>query len=197
MSSNSSSSISQPKRIRLADSEDAVNSGAGTSRERPVAEREISSRSSEGSSEANISENTSSSGVSSTLSINDALEGIAGDECALDADVLRKFHQQKLNKCILENTANRILESYQFFLRPNDFTSSQGSGEFENAAILMAINEHGLTPSSFASTEGAIPPSQYDPANVSEKEHLDFMETAVAVAIQKKGLTPFTLSPHR
>ncbi|XP_055700337.1 uncharacterized protein LOC129800014 [Phlebotomus papatasi] len=196
MSANPTSPSSSPKRQRLEEPRVEVNVGAGTSRERPeVFELSGSSEESLGQ---NPSDSTSSSGVSSILSFAPELEEAAGEECAVDADVLTAFRQRKVTRCILENAVNRIVESYQFFVRPEDFLAPPENDGLEDAAILMAISEHGLSPASVAAAGAAAPPP-FNPTSVSEKEHLDFMEAAVAVAIQKKGLTPLSLplSPHR
>ncbi|XP_059620937.1 uncharacterized protein LOC132264675 [Phlebotomus argentipes] len=195
MSANPPSPPLCPKRQRLQESEEEVNVGAGTSRQRPeAAEGSHSSEESVGQNQ----ESTSSSGVSSILSFAPDLEEATGEECALDADVLTTFRQQKVTKCILENAVNRIVESYQFFVRPEDFLAPPESDGLEDAAILMAISEHGLSSAGLA-PPGVAPAPPRNPTSVSEKEHLDFMEAAVAAAIQKKGLTPLSLplSPHR
>uniref|UniRef100_A0A1L8DBA5 Uncharacterized protein n=1 Tax=Nyssomyia neivai TaxID=330878 RepID=A0A1L8DBA5_9DIPT len=187
-----------PKRQRLAvPEEEDVNVGAGTSRQ--SADATDGSRSSEEESlEQNLSsESTSSSGVSSIISFAPDVEDVAGEECAVDADVLAAFRQRKVTKCILENAVNRIVESYQFLVRPEDLQPPPSDG-LEDAAILMAISEHGLSSAGVAPSN-ALPAPHVNPTSVSEKEHLDFMEAAVAAAIQKKGLTPLSLplSPHR
>lgn len=104
--------------------------------------------------------------------------------------------------------------SIPFAIPPND--------QFEESAILWAIDEHGLqhlkdpsqvvpspVPSSTSddssSTGDEVVPapavertSDYSSSS-DDEEHFDFMEAAVAVAIQKKGLLPHTvqMSPNR
>jgi len=110
--------------------------------------------------------------------------------------------------------------------RPSS-SMEQQQQQFEESAILWAIDEHGLQhlknnphpvvqPSSPSSSSTSSEASSMSDASVgpppppvertsdysssdNDSEHLDFMEAAVAVAIQKKGLLPHSveMSPNR
>lgn len=199
---------------------------------------------------------------------------------------LLSWQEQQISKCIVDNTVNRVVESYLTFFEeenPNGeaipdfdrdahltYQAYRANRTFEESAILWAIDEHGLqqhtneaflTSSSSSSSSSPIPiDSQYSECNecgtnanattsssnietqpnrleepststasssdhaipttsrpssnitsvikhedsipngsTNDNEHFEFMEAAVAVAIQEKGLIPYSIqmSPNR
>lgn len=181
-------------------------------------------------------------------------------------EAILKWQEIQLAHSIVDNTVNRVVESYLFLL--DEAENSQNPG-LEESAILMAINEHGLqnndendaanrpavaalpqpralplepssrdqvqrcailTSAAAAYLDNAIECLTSDDDSTDDEdivltesnsdssfsigsnlysnlaadhptnsEHYDFMEAAIAVAIQKKGLTPHSrqMSPNR
>lgn len=163
-----------------------------------------------------------------------------------------EWQEAQLSRSIVDNTVNRVVESYITLF--DDDINLPNTG-LEESAILMAINEHGLqqnnsddqstvqsrdtiplvaprilqTCNSSSNHNTAelilnneetsfsndlenyaesnkkivtVPPSTnsiYSDDGGSDSEHFDFIEAAVAVAIRKKGLTPYSIemSPNR
>lgn len=197
---------------------------------------------------------------------------------------LLSWQEQQISKCIVDNTVNRVVESYLTFFEednPNSeaipdfdrearvasYHAYRAHQNFEESAILWAIDEHGLQQhahenrlaalSSSSSSSSPLPDASGDDkefgecstsskvtlsksevenqlskveaaTSVSEEvstertkpatseefkhdsiivengsiendEHFDFMEAAVSVAIQEKGLVPYSIqmSPNR
>lgn len=195
------------------------------------------------------------------------------------------WQERQIAKCIVDNTVNRVVESYLTFFEDEDINGDDVidfqdpvlprfnpiNDRLEESAILWAIDEHGLqqhdeqlstdhsetvsvssSPRTTIATNTVVrqspveeessmstidfcnedsdsddaPPINDDDKkgaassempnsetargtsssngetyenHTNESEHFDFMEAAVAVAIQKKGLTPYSIqmSPNR
>lgn len=159
-----------------------------------------------------------------------------------DEEIL-EWQETQLSRSIVDNTVNRVVESYITLF---DETINRPNTGLEESAILMAINEHGLQQNQnndepttvhnsptipspqiilptcnisndhkpenglnnsqddgfnndfdteTSKTMVAVPPtnSLYSDDDGSDSEHFDFIEAAVAVAIRKKGLTPYSI----
>lgn len=88
------------------------------------------------------------------------------------------WHETQIAECVIDNTVNRVMESYRSFLRELDELAtdqdnredihisddedesvepreSLGGGQVEESAILMAITEHGLRHPGEEDEEGA------------------------------------------
>lgn len=123
---------------------------------------------------------------------------------------LRKWQARQIARGFVDNTINSVLESWT--TRPDDIgdfvENCRNDGQVEDDAILMAIQEHGLqstTPSRESTTlrfsSGSkeqmtailvkeISEHYSDSNSLSESgENFDFMNEAVSVAIEKKGLS--------
>lgn len=156
--------------------------------------------------------------------------GTSSDE---DVGEGRSFHRSPIRKITLKrkivqrpaiNNADGPVPSA--VLGCPSSSMEQQQQQFEESAILWAIDEHGLQhlnnaqavqPSSpSASSEASeassmsdcsvSPPpppvertSDYNSSSDNDSEHEDFMEAAVAAAIQKQGLLPHSveMSPNR
>ncbi|XP_026464127.1 uncharacterized protein LOC113366685 [Ctenocephalides felis] len=141
---------------------------------------------------------------------NDSVPSLRASACLADrADDrgLARWQARQVAKGFVDNTINRVLDSFTEAPMPGH----TGSLVVEDAAILMAISAHGLQ-------NGAGPVDQTSQAGgthdwqqpgssgrelrrVSEApqaigEHYDFLEAAVSVAIQKKGLAPLSHNGH-
>uniref|UniRef100_A0A6M2DK97 Putative product n=1 Tax=Xenopsylla cheopis TaxID=163159 RepID=A0A6M2DK97_XENCH len=116
---------------------------------------------------------------------------------------LARWQARQVAKGFVDNTINRVLDSFTEAPMPGH----TGSLVVEDAAILMAISAHGLqngagpvdqTPQAGGTHDWQQPGSSgRELRRVSESpqaigEHYDFLEAAVSVAIQKKGLAPLS-----
>lgn len=132
---------------------------------------------------------------------------------------LQTWQQSVINRCLHENKVNYLLDQLKSmdptdfnypatrFYHSNSVMGRTRSLSFEDCAISMAIDNCGLqqtsgsdvvldsmrndSPESNVATRAVRAP---DPMN-----HSNFIETAVAVAIQEKGLSPSNIqvSPNR
>lgn len=214
-----------------------------------------------------INNTAPSRGATADLNVNDELNISATINSYKEPsdEAMLKWQEIQLAHSIVDNTVNRVVESYLFLF--DEAEDSQNPG-LEESAILMAINEHGLqnnddndaangpavavaallepraslleppshdrvqrhqcailTSAAAAYLDNAIEcltsdddstddedvvlkESSSESSNItddnafsnpeSNSEHFDFMEAAVAVAIQLKGLTPHSvMSPNR
>lgn len=131
---------------------------------------------------------------------------------------LQTWQQSVLNKALHENKINYVLDQLKS-MDPNDFNPATRfyhsntvmgrtrSLSFEDCAISMAIDNCGLQQSS--GSDFALDSLRNDGTElkVTNKvvrapepiDHSNFIETAVAVAIQEKGLSPSNIqvSPNR
>lgn len=129
---------------------------------------------------------------------------------------LQTWQQTVINKCLHENKVNYLLDQLKS-MDPTDFNypatrfyhsnavmGRTRSLSFEDCAISMAIDNCGLQQTS--GSDVVLDSLRNDKLNVTRVvraaepiDHSNFIETAVAVAIQEKGLSPSNIqvSPNR
>ncbi len=134
-------------------------------------------------------------------------------------DELKTWQQSVINRCLHENKVNYLLDQLKSmdptdfnypatrFYHSNSVMGRTRSLSFEDCAISMAIDNCGLQQTS--GSDVMLDSLRNDGAelNVANRavrppepiDHSNFIETAVAVAIQEKGLSPSNIqvSPNR
>ncbi|XP_049791612.1 uncharacterized protein LOC126198986 [Schistocerca nitens] len=121
---------------------------------------------------------------------------------------LHRWQARQVARCFVDNTINRVLEDMGLVPLPpgnvpppplledgteQSSVDSRGGGhtELEDEAVLMAIHSHGLQrPSTLTQQQRhrQTVPVCSAPTEPVVAEHSDFLDAAVAVAIEKKGL---------
>lgn len=139
-------------------------------------------------------------------------------------DELETWQQSVMHKCLNENKVNYLLDQLKSCMDPTDFNypatryyhsnavmGRTRSLSFEDCAISMAIDNCGLQQTSGSDAmldslrndnRTAVGSHSHTIASTTTAapiNHSNFMETAVAVAIQEKGLSPSNIqvSPNR
>lgn len=137
----------------------------------------------------------------------------------MTTEQLQTWQQTMLNRCLHENKVNYLLDQLKSmdpidlsypatrFYHSNAVMGRTRSLSFEDCAISMAIDNCGLQQTS--GSDVVLDSLRNDGAelNVTNRsvrppepiDHSNFIETAVAVAIQEKGLSPSNIqvSPNR
>lgn len=134
---------------------------------------------------------------------------------------LQTWQQSVINRCLHENKVNYLLDQLKSmdptdfnypatrFYHSNSVMGRTRSLSFEDCAISMAIDNCGLQQTSGSdvvldsmrndSVEATVANRAVRAAPLDPMNHSNFIETAVAVAIQEKGLSPSNIqvSPNR
>lgn len=123
------------------------------------------------------------------------------DRAAMSSHELKCWQTEQLARGILDNTLNAMLEhSGQAPDSVQQMLHHDREEAVEHDAVLMAIQSHGLQRFQRPDEEpAALSPGYHLPSSSSSGdnllarlEHDSFLDAAVAVAIQKKGLGVFT-----
>ncbi|XP_022920610.1 uncharacterized protein [Onthophagus taurus] len=134
-------------------------------------------------------------------------------------DFLQKWQARQVAKSFIDNTINTILEQWKLApTEANDFVENNcDSGQVEDEGIMMAIQSHGLqsnnsrhnTRNYFDSCENISDYQQESTENYQNKQfegvdelngvsntvetdQVEFLSTAVTMAIQNKGLSSYS-----
>lgn len=94
-------------------------------------------------------------------------------------------------ECVIDNTVNRVMESYRNILSDLDETETQEDGDdVRETAILSAIDVHGLYPvghSDVVVGDAGQSPPQIDRSADPDHEEIDLL--AISSAITSQGLS--------
>lgn len=162
---------------------------------------------------------TANNGMLQSFSEKEMLENssyIINTYVEMTNEELQTWQQSVINKCLHENKVNYLLDQLKS-MDPTDFNypatrfyhsnavmGRTRSLSFEDCAISMAIDNCGLQQTS--GSDVVLDSLRNDELNVARVvraaepiDHSNFIETAVAVAIQEKGLSPSNIqvSPNR
>lgn len=101
--------------------------------------------------------------------------------------------QDFIVECAIDNTVNRVIESYRNILTEIELAAPDDAPEqdshIEESAILSAITEHGLQSSSSSSGQEDNENETFPEADTQSLE-LDYLaEAAISSAIHSKGLS--------
>lgn len=130
---------------------------------------------------------------------NDSNASTSSGKAAMSSHELKCWQTEQLARGILDNTLNSMLEhSGHAPDHVQQLLRHDREEAVEHDAVLMAIQSHGLQ--RFQRPAEEAPPAYHLPSSSSSSgdsilarlEHDSFLDAAVAVAIQKKGLGVFT-----